>query len=273
MSYAALMVHVGTEQDLRGRVRLAAELVDRFDCALIGVAGWLAVPTLGLDDHAVNELVKDTEGRKMRALLSELGTKFRASVKHLRHVEWRGVVDYPRDLVPREARAADLLVIGRERVPGDPYFSLNPGATIIRAGRPVLAVPDQVDSLAGRRVVVAWKDTRESRRALRDALPFLQNAEEVMIVEVSEGGQEQQSRTNVDDVANYLLRHKVIVGLKAQLQTRQAIASEILSVVRDENADLIVAGGYGHSRLGEWIFGGVTRDLLAKSPVCCLFSH
>ena len=121
--------------------------------------------------------------------------------------------------------------------------------------------------------MVAWKDTRESRRAVCDAIPFLRNAEEVTIVEISEHGRETQSQRSIDDVAGYLLRHKVVVGAKVYLQTKQSVAGELLRFTRDAGADLIVAGGYGHSRLGEWAFGGVTRDLIAGSPVCCLFSH
>jgi nucleotide-binding universal stress UspA family protein len=231
------------------------------------------MPAYALDDTAVGDETIDNERNKMTALLAEMEEKFRASAKHVDRVEWRGTLDYPRDLVPREARAADLVIIGRERVPGDPYFSLNPGVTVLRTGRPVLVVPDQIDSLTLRRVVVAWKDTREARRAVRDALPFLRNAAEVIIVEVCEEGTEAQSQKQIDDVATYLARHKVVVGAKIFLRAEQSIANELLRVTNDEKADLIVAGGYGHSRLGEWMFGGVTRDLLANSPVCCLFSH
>ncbi len=272
MSYAALMVHLGGEREWTRRVQLAASLAVRFNCALIGTAGWLSMPAFALDDIAVDENSIDAEREKMKEILAEMGMKFRASTKNVSHVEWRGALDYPRDLVPREARAADLLIIGRERVSGDPYFSLNPGITILRAGRPVLVVPAQVDSLAARRIVVAWKDTRESRRAVRDAIPFLRDAKEVMVVEVRDAGTED-GQENIDDLTNYLLRHKVIVAAKVCLHTKSSVAHELLRFTRDQGADLIVAGGYGHTRLGEWIFGGVTRGLLADSPVCCLFSH
>jgi nucleotide-binding universal stress UspA family protein len=63
------------------------------------------------------------------------------------------------------------------------------------------------------------------------------------------------------------------VGAKVFLRAEHSVAGELLRSAKDENSDLIVAGGYGHSRLGEWVFGGVTRDLLVKSQVCCLFSH
>lgn len=273
MSYTALMVHLGGERDWLKRVHLAANLAERFSSVLIGVTGWLPMPAFALDDIPVDDETADAEFQKMKVLLAEIEERFRAATKRVKQVEWRGMLDYPRDLVPREGRAADLLIIGRDRIPTDLYYALNAGVTILRAGRPVLVVPDLVDTLAARRIVVAWKDTRESRRAIRDALPFLQEAEDVMIVEVCESGTQAQSQKTVDDVADYLQRHKVKVQIKAFLQTERSVAGELLRFTKYEKADLIVAGGYGHSRLGDWLFGGVTRDLLAESPVCCLFSH
>jgi nucleotide-binding universal stress UspA family protein len=69
------------------------------------------------------------------------------------------------------------------------------------------------------------------------------------------------------------VRHGVIVADEIWKPARGPAATELMELVRAEKADLIVAGGYGHSRLGEWIFGGVTHHLLASSPVCCLLSH
>jgi nucleotide-binding universal stress UspA family protein len=82
-----------------------------------------------------------------------------------------------------------------------------------------------------------------------------------------------QGKKNLSDVAAYLVRHRVIVAAEIWRRPRRPVAVELLHIVNEEKADLIVAGGYGHSRLGEWIFGGVTRELLTASPVCCMLSH
>src|SRR5262249_42115779 len=124
-----------------------------------------------------------------------------------------------------------------------------------------------------RRVVVAWKDTRECRRAVRDALPFLQQAKEGLLVEIREDDSQSQAKKNLADVSAYLVREQVVVAAAVLCRPPRPVAAELLHVVKEEKADLIVAGGYGHSRLGEWIFGGVTRELLSASPVCCLLSH
>jgi len=150
---------------------------------------------------------------------------------------------------------------------------VDPGMILLRAGRPVLVVPDTVAPLQLRRVVVAWKNTRECRRAVRDALAFLQQAKEVLLVGIGEGESESSAKRTLSDVAGYLLRHRVAAVHDIWRQGRGPVAAELLRLVQDEKAGLIVAGGYGHSRLGEWVFGGVTHQLLASSPVCCMLSH
>jgi nucleotide-binding universal stress UspA family protein len=273
MSYAALMVHFDARRSGERRVRLAVDLAHRFHALLIGIAGRSYLPPFLAEDTVGDAERDDGERREMTQLLADMEKQFRAAAKNAKQVEWRGILDDANNLVPREARAADLVIIGRKQDPRDLYYSLDPGITILRAGRPVLLVPDAIDSLPARRVVVAWKDTRECRRAVRDALPFLKEASEIMIATVSEHGTGAQAKPSIDDVENYLVRHQSSVGAKVYLHAKQSIATELLRFAEDERADLIVAGGYGHSRLGEWALGGVTRELLSDSPICCLFSH
>jgi len=213
------------------------------------------------------------ECRAASARLEDMGKKFRAQGQHLKQVEWRTALELPYELVSREARAADLVIVGARHTGGNMQDLADPGVILLRAGRPVLVVPDTVAPLQPRRVVVAWKDTRECRRAVRDALPFLQRAKEVLLVGIGEGEAESNAKRTLSDAAGYLLRHRVAAVHDVWRQARGPVAAELLRLVRDEGADLIVAGGYGHSRLGEWIFGGVTHELLVSSPVCCMLSH
>src|SRR5262245_40213235 len=111
-----------------------------------------------------------------------------------------------------------------------------------------------------------------SGRVVQDALPFLREAENVVIVEVSERGEDQAS-SRLRDVANYLARHGIATITERVLPVDATAGDSLLRFIADENLNLVAAGGYGRSRLGEWAYGGVTRDLLAESPVCCLFSH
>ena len=178
-------------------------------------------------------------------------------------LSWRSVFDFPVDALAREARSADLAVIGPMLVPGDSYCCLNPGEAILKLGRPALFVPNDVSSLHAEHVVIAWKDVREARRA----------ATRVTIAEVCGSGDERRAQARLDDVANYLARHRIKSDPRVIQHYEGSGAGELIRLAQEEGADLIVAGAYGHSRLGEWAFGGVTRDLLASSPVCCLMSH
>lgn len=77
----------------------------------------------------------------------------------------------------------------------------------------------------------------------------------------------------MDDVGRYLNRHHITGGARVILHRDGSAAALLIRLTQDEGADLLVTGAYGHSRLGEWIFGGVTHELLATSPICCLMSH
>jgi nucleotide-binding universal stress UspA family protein len=271
VSFATLMVHVEIEPHAPRRVEIAVDLAERFHAGLIGVAGWAPHPAFAAEGVVIDAELTARELADMRTRLAEAEAAFRLAAKPLRNVEWRGALEMPIDIVLREARAADLLILGRAQRSADWYRSLDVGGTLLRAGRPVLVVPPDIDRLSARRIVVAWKDTRESRRAVADALPFLRAAEEVMLLQVCERSQEADKR--LADVTTYLVRHRVAVGAKTCLPVKGTVAAKILSFAGDEKADLLVAGGYGHSRLGEWIFGGVTKEVIEKSPICCLLSH
>ncbi len=273
MTYAAMMVHIDAERPSGQRVELAVGLARRFGAALIGVMGWSPGLGFGVNGALIEPDPTMRQAQEMTALLGAAEKSFRLAAAHVPQVEWRGRVGLPIDVVVRESRAADLVIVARECASEGFLVPLDVGGTILRLGRPVLAVPNGIDSLQARRIVVAWKDVREARRALRDALPFLQEADDVLIAEVSEQGEEAEAQKRLDGVINYLRVHKVTVGAKVYLRTKSTIASELLRFASDERADLLVAGAYGHSRLGEWVFGGVTRELLAGSPICCLLSH
>jgi nucleotide-binding universal stress UspA family protein len=191
-----------------------------------------------------------------------------------RTVHCRTFLEFPTECVAREARAADLLVIGREFAVNDPYLCPDPAAVVLKAGRPVLVVPPRMARFAARRAIVAWKDTREARRAVSDALPFLRDADEVIVTEICELEADlAASQRRLRDVVQFLSRHGVPHAVDRVRSVEGTAVVSLLNLVQDSSADLVVAGAYGHSRLGEWMFGGMTRGLFEKSPVCLLLSH
>lgn len=275
MSYAALMVHVDADAELSGRVKIAADLAGRFRAHLIGLAAW-APMSVFLAEEARNEpLPSEAHLQDMRSLLDQKGKAFCAAVGKMDPPpEWRSVLDYPTEALAREARAADLVIIGNAPENKDPFRALDPGTLLLKVGRPVLMVPKSLASFVPKRIAIAWKDTREARRAIRDALPLLQQAESVLIVEIlEEANSVDQSAHRVQDVARYLRRHGIDIIAERVRPADVTASNSLLRVIEDENINLLVSGAYGHSRLGEWAFGGVTRDMLVESPICCLFSH
>jgi nucleotide-binding universal stress UspA family protein len=278
MSFATLLVYVENDGDLNGKVRVATGLADRFQSHMLGVAAWMPRPPFVVEGVVVDPEPAENEIREMKAALEKHGERFKAAAEAGRRqvgrqVEWRSALEFPTEFVARQSRSADLIVIGRDRLPYDPYRFTDAGALILRAGRPVLMVPPGVQSLAVKRVAIAWKDAREARRAVQDALPFLHLANEVIILEACEVGSEQDAQQGLKDVANYLARHRITVVAERVRPVDGTASNTLLRLVEEQSVDLIVAGAYGHSRLGEWVFGGMTQDLLTKSPVCCLFSH
>ena len=271
MSYATVMVYVDANGSPEQRVRLAASLADRFNATLIGLSA-LAIPPPFLFEGAIIQQAPEADIGQIMARLNAREEWFRrVAAANQRALEWRPILDYPTDALAREARSADLVVIGQKV--GDFLNPLDPGEALLKLGRPTLVVPDGVSSLSTEHVVVGWKDTREARRAVQDALPFLHEASRVTVVEVCELDEESTAKQHIDDVVRYLLRHRVKAIPRVILRQDGSATDQIVNLARAEDADLIVTGAYGHTRLGEWLFGGVTRDLLATGSICCLMSH
>ena len=162
---ASIMVHVDWNAGSDERIRLAADLSDRFGAVLIGVAGWVPGRERAALAHA--ELEQPEKRLKwIRAELDRLGERFRevAGITAL-PTEWRGSFNFPREVIAREARAADLVVIGSRPAADDVLHSFDPGEVLLAAGRPVLIAPQGHAALSARRILIAWKDT--TKRAAR----------------------------------------------------------------------------------------------------------
>jgi nucleotide-binding universal stress UspA family protein len=272
MSYATLLVYSEADYASEERVRLAARLAEKFSAILIGFSALAPRPPPRAESSVMVETV-EAETKTIAAKLSERGNWFRrvAAGDHSKR-EWRWAVDRPTAALAREVRCADLVVAGRSRG-GDPYNALDLGGFLLRAGRPVLVVPEGISALQADHIVIGWKDTREARRAVQDALPFLHEATRVTIVEICKAGEERAAQENIDDVARYLGRHRIKTGPRITLHEKGLAADQLIRLAREDGADLLVTGAYGHSRFGEWIFGGMTQQLIASSPICCLMSH
>ena len=273
MSYATLLTYVNADHVSKPLVSVAAGLADRFSARLIGLSALAVIPPFVAEGVVIVDNATEEDIALMEAKLGEAGDTFRAAAGTGRQSEWRSFVEYPTETLISEARCADLVVVERNKVSWDIHRAVDNGAAILGTGRPFLVIPTAVKSLVADHVVVGWKDTREARRAVQDALPFLHEAKRVTIVELCENDQIEAARRRLGDVANYLARHRVKAEVRVEVQLRASDADQLVGLASDEGADLLVIGAYGHSRLNEWVFGGMTRDLLTASPICCLMSH
>ena len=273
MTIATVMVYVDPDQQAEGQVRIARDVADRFGASLIGVSAFAVEPPFVAEGVIIKETTPD-DLKRMKSALSDKEQWFR-SVAGLpkERVEWRWSVEYPTAFLTNEARSADLVVIRRTQEKMDQFHFIDPAEAMMRMGRPTLLVPDHVPTLSADRVLVGWKDTREARIAMRDALPFFSSASQVTIVEICTSSEQDAARRRVRDVAKYLQAHAVNSQVDVRVHMAEADGHQLLRAAKDESADLIVTGGYGHSRLGEWMFGGMTRGLLNEAPVCVMMSH
>lgn len=275
MSYATLMVYLDLDHSNDARLNIAGALAERFEASVIGVAACLQTMPLYFTDGFVADSLIDQDRAEIEKRLCATEERFRASLAgRAKRIEWRCAMTPPTAYVAEQCRAADLVIIGANRDGRslDPLRQLVPSDLVTSAGRPILLVPQELEALTANRIVIGWKDTREARRAVSDALPWLQSCEKAIVAEIDEIDAPAFARTRVDDVVAWLGRH----GVKASGIVRPLIAraaEELEAIAQQEEADLIVAGAFGHSRFREWILGGVTRDLVTRSPRGVLLAH
>lgn len=275
MTYAAILTHVQTTPQSKVVLRCAHELAVRFDATLVGVGAQGMPPLPDSDPTGTAANVWALQYRDNNEdMLREAGRIFRLAAEGLsKPAVWTSGVESPFVAVLRALISADLAVIGSTSGRRPDLFGLvQPGDLAMAAGRPVLVVPHEAKPLSAQRIVVAWKNTREARRATTDALPFLKRAENVLVLEVRNPRNEFEAKSRTGEAVVGLARH----GVRATalvVPHQPAGAAEILRQAEIFGADLIVAGAYGHSRLGEAVFGGVTRDLLEQSDRYLFLSH
>ena len=183
---------------------------------------------------------------------------------------------YPQNVASLHARYADIAVIASAPRGGptsgiahDLFHDL-----LLHSGRPVLVVPEATTLAPGSRAVIAWKPTREAARAVHDALPLLREAASVDVVVVDpEPDEAGYGEDPGADIAAHLARHGLRVEVVTKPRMNFSTAYAVLDHARSVGAGLLVAGGYGRSRLREFLLGGATRELLQTTHLPVLFSH
>jgi nucleotide-binding universal stress UspA family protein len=182
---------------------------------------------------------------------------------------WAESVGREEDTLVRCGRLADLIVVARPADP-DSLGHVTLSRALFETGRPVLVAGLEEAESIGQRIVIAWNGGVQAARAISAALPFLAEAAWVTVIRV--GHERDDATTGLPDVAEYLAWHGIMAETHP-IVSRGSIGEALTDAVSASGADLVVMGGYSHSRLRELILGGVTRHMLEKTVLPLLLAH
>ncbi|MGJ8528200.1 universal stress protein [Maritalea sp.] len=273
-----ILVHLDGSNEDDVRLSYTVPIAERHDAMLIGllcvelpdvVSAGGGVFTAG-QVAAELQSQAETQGNEAEAKLKAVFDKFEVR-SELRRVDRIGA--QMAEAIAQEARVADIFVATR------PYghFSEQPELLekiLFSSGRACLFVPPAIPAKSPfSRIVVGWRNSRETARTVADAVPFLQRADKVTLAMVHDGDATEELRIEPGaDMARHLDRHGVNVELR-NITGWDNAADALLNEIERTDADMFVIGGYGHSRFREWVLGGVTRDVLTKADVPVLMAH
>ena len=278
MPYRTILVTLDATVRCAARVAVAARLAADHDAHLVGLAptGTVFMPPDpsggGLGAHYLQLSID-----YLRQEAEKQAERFRVQVAGLGLPSFEARVDAedPAPSAITHARHADLIVVGQHEPGSDSAMPADlPQQVLMQGARPVLVVPYAGEPApVGRTVLVAWDRGREAARAIADALPLLCRAARVHLVVFETAGDDATpGELPGADIAQWLARHGVSADV-ARVPTPIDTGNALLSHAADISADLIVMGGYGHSRFRETILGGVTRTVLRAMTVPVLMSH
>lgn len=278
IDYKTLVVHVDDSEQCVARIGVACRLARDFGARLMGV---YLVPTAALTP-SVSALLPDAF---VQERLRESGEAQQAAEEGFRMAcatagvacEWRAPAGNAAHALVLNSRGGDLVIIGQPD-PGAADFAFTTtlaNAAVLSSGRPVLVIPYVgTERLVGQTVMVALDDGRESARALADALPLLRKAKKVMLLSFADEADVTLDHAQTRSLAtSFLAGHGVDVEVHHLDLPDIGIGEMMLSQAADFGVDLLVMGGYGHTRLHELVLGGVTRTMLQSMTVPVLMSH
>ena len=277
--YKSLLVSIPTELALRpvidGAISLAARYQARLDAVAVGYET-ANIPLVAEGGAAVAAIFDDARERALERAHSALGL-FEAEARRTGLAySCRAVGAMPGEAAATlgaAARLYDLTVVAQPEFSRDTFDNALSQEILFQSGGPVLFMPYTFKgAFHARRVGICWDGSRLAGRAVRDAMPLLEQAEAITIITINAA-----SSVPADASAAHLMRYLSRLGVPTEidsLKTSKAnTQSIILSLAADESLNLLVMGGYGHSRLKETVFGGVTREMLESMTVPTLMSH
>jgi nucleotide-binding universal stress UspA family protein len=274
-----IVFHLSTRSGEAAAIDYAVSVAAAFSAHIAGIAFALdpfVPPTMGIGDAVPADWI-DEQREEAQAAADNAIARFEEAVRrngisagsHRLDASLAGAAQ----MFGRIARRFDLSIV-RQAEPGKaPLEDLVIEAALFDAGRPVLVVPYiQKAVFTLDRVMVCWDGGRNAARAVGDAMPFLERAKSVEVV-IVHGDAGKSDEIPGADIGEHLARHGLEVDVKRIVATEGKIMDTILSHAADAGTDFLVMGAYGHSRLREFILGGVTRGILSTMTVPVLLSH
>ncbi|MGA0603134.1 universal stress protein [Caulobacter sp. KR2-114] len=271
MPYKTLLTHVTMDRGCAARLRSTFGVAHALGARVIGVGAQAPWPF----DSAAEGGGGDYERivQSTRADIQAAQDVFReAAALAGCAAEWRAEIARPNDVMARQARAADVILAYR-RLSSDASTYVMPDDLLMEAGIPVLFLPLREREFKVETVLFAWKNTRETRRALALSLPLLEKTRRVLLAAVCREHELERVEQELADVAGRLQDHGIAAATLAEVDSPGAAGQKLLRIARTDRSDLIVAGGFGHSRMREWVLGGVTQDLIADGEHYVLMTH
>jgi nucleotide-binding universal stress UspA family protein len=273
-----ILVHIPSERSIRpitdSAISLAMRHAAHLDAVSIGFE--TANPGLAIDAAAAVATIYEAEHEgalaRANAALAVFETEARnAGISYSLQPLTGGPADLAAS-VGTLARLYDLTVVLQPEPDINTFDNIVPQEILFQSGGPVVFIPYTYKGpFEPKHIGIAWDGSRLAGRALRDAAPFLARAQTVTIISVSE--KEISADVSAATLKAHLTRHALSADVVRMDADRAGIQPTILSIAADTGMDLIVMGGYGHSRLGERILGGVTRGMLQSMTVPTLMSH
>lgn len=271
-----ILVQADLGKSFRARMQLAVSMAKQQGARVRGLYVIPPFELAGYSKYAFPKAVLEERAAAERAE-AESAHKIFEELAAEENIETDWVIEVGDfcDTLCGHGRIADLVLMG-QRDPDSPgtVESVAPDRVILRAGRPVLVVPHiAFEAHAGSHILVAWDGSRESARAVHDALPLLQQADEVDVVTFSEPKSEAARVASLDSIIGYLKECDVKAEGESLILDDVPVGEALLNRVIDRSVNMLVMGGYGRSRLREVVLGGVTRTVLEHTSVPVMMSR
>jgi nucleotide-binding universal stress UspA family protein len=278
MSFKDILVHVDLTVASRTRLQLALTLARRFDARLLGLH---VIPEPDVPPYfkpSVVDRIAAIYAKNAKVAADRAEAQFRRETKAAAGiVSWQCVAGDMEQLIAERARFADLLVLGQFDAENPPNISafLLPAKVVFGSAAPILVVPTAGEfNDVGRHPLIAWDGSREAARAIQDAMPLLEAAEQVSVLAIDPLRQDHMHQgAHTSEVVDHLAHHGVKAEAMEMSSTRKGVTHDLLERASTLGADLVVMGAYGHSPVWEFLVGGTTQELLERTTIPVLMSR